>query len=41
MLLVREGDIVGAYRVKRMVVGEEIELTTGETTGETIRLLLN
>ncbi len=41
MLLVREGDSVGAYRVKSMVVGEEIELTTGETTGETIRLLLN
>ena len=38
MLLVRAGDSVGKYRVKRMVVGEEIEL---EDAGETIRLPLN
>lgn len=40
MLLVRVGDSVGTYRLKRMVVGEEIELVD-PTTGETIRLLLN
>jgi hypothetical protein len=38
MFLVKVGDSVGPYRVKRMVVGEEIEL---EDAGETIRLLLN
>jgi len=38
MSLVKEGDSVGPYRVKRMVVGEEIELIAAD---ETIRLLLN